>query len=153
LTIIANCVSGFEQLVDPAHIPKEKRSTTFRATTISKAVFGPKQINRAGLCPVTSLDVVLGQFGAFTHLYIYGVVIYHDIFDQSSWRLTRFCFQAGNFVIGGTENDPTMNAIVVLPCESGASHRPARDAEPNDGYPIYAPDDSRMIVRTYLSLC
>jgi hypothetical protein len=115
LTIIANCVSGFEQLTDPAHIPKAKQGSTFRVTTITKAVFGPKQINRAGLCPVTSLDAVLGQFGAFTHLYVYGVAIYHDIFDQSSWRLTRFCFQAGNFVIGGTENDPTMTALVA-PC-------------------------------------
>ncbi|WP_156164597.1 hypothetical protein [Bradyrhizobium sp. LTSP885] len=115
LTVIANCVSGFEQLVDPANIPKEKRATTFRVTTISKAVFGPKQINRAGLCPVTSLDVILGQLGAFTHLYVYGVAIYHDIFDQSSWRLTQFCFQAANFVVGGTESDPTMTGFVA-PC-------------------------------------
>jgi hypothetical protein len=115
LTIIANCVSGFEQLTDPARIPKAKQSTTFHTATITKAVFGPKQINRAGLCPVTSLDVLLGQFGAFTHLYVYGVAIYHDIFDQSSWRLTQFCFQAANFVIGGTEGDPTMTALVT-PC-------------------------------------
>jgi hypothetical protein len=115
LTIIANCVSGFEQLTDPASIPKAKQATTFRVNTITKAVFGPKQINRAGICPVTSLDVVLGQFGAFTHLYVYGLAIYHDIFDQSSWRLTQFCFQASNFVIGGTDGEPTMTALVA-PC-------------------------------------
>jgi hypothetical protein len=115
LTIVANCVSGFEQLADPAHIPKEKQATTFRAATITRAVFGPKQTNRAGLCPVTSLDATLGQFGAFTHLYIYGVAVYHDVFDQSSWRLTQFCFQAANFVISGPDDNPTMTALVV-PC-------------------------------------
>ena len=41
LTIIANCVSGFEKLTDPAYIPKAKQATTFRTTTITKAVFGP----------------------------------------------------------------------------------------------------------------
>jgi len=115
LTIIANCVSGFEQLADPTHIPKGKQGTTFRLMTVTKAVFGPKQINRAGFCPVTRLEAVLGQFGALTHLYVYGTAIYHDIFDQSSWRLTQFCFQASNFVIGGTDSDPTMKAIVA-PC-------------------------------------
>ena len=115
LTIIAHCVSGFEQLVDPANIPKNKQNNTFRIATVTKAVFGPKQINRAGFCGVTSIEALLGQFGAFTHLYVYGTAIYHDVFDQSSWRITQFCFQAGNFVIGGTNTDPTMTAIVV-PC-------------------------------------
>ncbi|WP_316178125.1 MULTISPECIES: hypothetical protein [unclassified Bradyrhizobium] len=115
LTIVATCVSGFEQLVDPANIPKAKKNTTFQSTTITRAVFGPKQINHAGFCPVTRLEVLLAQYGAFTHLYIYGVAIYHDVFDQSSWRLTRFCFQAGNFVVNGADNDPTMTALVV-PC-------------------------------------
>lgn len=105
------CTPSFEPMNDPARIEKTNLLYKSRTVDFRRMVFGPKQIARAGFCPVSALNEILSLFPGGIHLYVHGAVMYHDIFDDQHVHLTDFCFDNVNFNAGGTTNDPTMTAF------------------------------------------
>jgi hypothetical protein len=117
LIAITHCAPSFEAMNDPSTMEKTNPLYASRTLDFRHMVFGPKQVSAGGFCAVSSLNALFSMVPGEIHLYVYGTVAYHDIFDSEHWHETYYCFDSMNFALGDDANNPKMTAFTVA-CRS-----------------------------------
>lgn len=116
MVVTTVCTPSWEALTDPRAIKKTNLLYSAQAVDYRSMVFGPKQITHGGRCAFSALNSLFSSISpAAIHLYVYGAIVYRDIFDSERWHLTHYCFDNVDFAAGGSTDDPTMTAIST-PC-------------------------------------
>ena len=113
MLVVTRCAQSFEPLVDPSKIEKTNLLYSSQTVDFRKMVFGPKQIANGGFCAISAMNALFSFIPGDIHLYVYGNLIYQDIFDERTVHVTQFCFDNLSFSLGGSADEPTMSAFTM----------------------------------------
>lgn len=93
LTITTHCVLSVNPIADPFALLITAPKSTHMSTQSFSTVFGPKQIDVGGQCPIDLMSVALGKLLNFGHYYAFGTAYYKDILNGTKTYRTDFCYE------------------------------------------------------------
>jgi hypothetical protein len=108
LIIKTYCLMSADVLTEPYNITKVKKFSRksdavfstddykqILVVTQQNPLFGPKQSDNGGVCPITAIDVLIASVvpGIAYHHYIFGNATYGDLIETKTPHRTDFCYE------------------------------------------------------------